>query len=49
MDEIPSFFSDKKDILNYDYNKVTKLYNSNINHYQFIKDLIKIIHHLITN
>ena len=37
--DIPTFFSDKKDILTYDYNKINELVNSDINHYEFIENL----------
>lgn len=39
MDQIPTFFSDKKDIFTYDYNNVTNLVDSDINHYEFINNL----------
>jgi cytochrome P450 len=39
MDQIPTFFSEKKDIFTYDYNNVTKLLDSDINHYEFIDNL----------
>ena len=39
MDQIPTFFSEKKDIFTYDYNNVTNLLDSNINHYEFIDNL----------
>ena len=35
MDQIPTFFSEKKDIFAYDYNNVANLLDSNINHYEF--------------
>ena len=37
--EVPTFFSEKKDIFTYDYNNVAKLLDSNINYYEFIDNL----------
>lgn len=37
--DVPTFFSDKKDILTYDYNKINQLVDSDINHYEFIENL----------
>jgi hypothetical protein len=37
--EVPTFFSEKKDIFSYDYNNVTNLLDSDINHYEFIDNL----------
>ena len=37
--DIPTFFSDKKYILTYDYNKINQLVDSDINHYEFIDNL----------
>ena len=41
--DIPSFLSDKNDIISFDYNQIDTFLDSDINHYKFIPNLALIL------